>query len=50
MAQVPPPPHADGKNILLLPRVDKRVLPASVSMTLSPLQLFSPFQTEIILL
>ena len=34
--QVPPPPQADGKNILLLPNVFKRVPPEDTSTLLSP--------------
>tara|TARA_Y100000996_G_C22267571_1_gene538613 strand:- start:428 stop:670 length:243 start_codon:yes stop_codon:yes gene_type:complete len=34
--QVPPPPHADGKNILLFPRVLNKVLPEETSTLLSP--------------
>ena len=35
--QVPPPPQADGKNILLSPRVDNSVLPDETSTSVSPL-------------
>jgi hypothetical protein len=36
MPQVPPPPHAEGKNTLRLPRVVSKVLPDSTSK-MSPL-------------
>jgi hypothetical protein len=36
--QVPPPPQAEGKKILLFPSVDKRVLPEETSTSLSPLR------------
>ena len=36
MPQVPPPPHAEGKKILLLLKVDSKVLPDSTS-EISPL-------------
>jgi hypothetical protein len=36
MPHVPPPPHADGRKILLLLKVDNRVLPDSTS-EISPL-------------
>jgi hypothetical protein len=35
--QVPPPPQADGKNILLFPRVVNNVLPDETSILFSPL-------------
>ena len=35
--QVPPPPQADGRKILLSPRVDKRVPPDDTSTSVSPL-------------
>ena len=37
MAQVPPPPQADGKNIFSPPKVESKVLPASTSTFFSPL-------------
>jgi hypothetical protein len=39
MAQVPPPPQAEGRNIFWLPRVDSRLDPAGAMMGLlsSPL-------------
>jgi hypothetical protein len=39
MAQVPPPPQAEGKNIFSLANVLKRELPAETVMV------FSPFMT-----
>jgi hypothetical protein len=35
--QVPPPPHAEGKNIFWLPRVDNKVPPEATSISRSPL-------------
>ena len=35
--QVPPPPQADGKKILLFPRVDNKVPPEDTSTSFSPL-------------
>ena len=35
--QVPPPPHADGKNTLLDPNVDNKVPPEATSISFSPL-------------
>jgi hypothetical protein len=35
--QVPPPPQAEGKNILLFPKVVSKVLPEETSTSLSPL-------------
>jgi uncharacterized protein affecting Mg2+/Co2+ transport len=37
MAQVPPPPQAEGKNILFPPRVESIVSPALTSKVFSPL-------------
>jgi hypothetical protein len=34
--QVPPPPQAEGKKILLLPKVLNRVFPDETSTSLSP--------------
>jgi hypothetical protein len=36
MAQVPPPPHADGKNIFLFTNVVRRLDPASTSIDSCP--------------
>jgi hypothetical protein len=35
--QVPPPPQAEGKKILLFPSVESNVLPEETSTSLSPL-------------
>jgi hypothetical protein len=35
--QVPPPPHAEGKNILLFPKVLNKVLPDETSTLFPPL-------------
>jgi len=37
MAQVPPPPQAEGKKIFSLARVDKSELPADTVIIFSPL-------------
>jgi hypothetical protein len=39
MAHVPPPPQADGRNILLDPSVLRIVDPASTTMSFSPFTL-----------
>jgi hypothetical protein len=43
MAQVPPPPHADGKKILFVERVESSVDPGSTSNSVSPLMVIFTF-------
>ena len=43
MAHVPPPPQAEGKNILFSPSVESIVLPASTSISFLPFTIILTF-------